>query len=93
MKLTTHLHLVVRLGMSGAIPLLPYLPSWYAEEQVYHYFDNGLRTSEMEYSKILKLVKNYVLPTAETPSQLLQNVALFNHKLHDIAYLQPSQST
>ena len=26
--LTTHLHLTPRLGMSGAIPVLPYTPSW-----------------------------------------------------------------
>jgi hypothetical protein len=27
-KLTTHLHLLPRLRMSGAIPLLPLLPLW-----------------------------------------------------------------
>jgi hypothetical protein len=28
MKLTTHCHLVLRLRMSGSIPLLPHIPSW-----------------------------------------------------------------
>jgi len=27
-RLTTHLHLVLRLRMSGAMPLLPCMPSW-----------------------------------------------------------------
>jgi hypothetical protein len=30
-KLTSHLHRVQRLRMSGAIPLLPYVPSWSAQ--------------------------------------------------------------
>jgi hypothetical protein len=64
MKLTTHVHLVVRLGMRIATLLLPYVPSWCAG-QVHLYTDNELKTSEKGQCEILKLVKNYVLPTAE----------------------------
>jgi hypothetical protein len=36
-KLTTYLHIVPRLRMSGAIPLLPYMPSWHGQGQLYPY--------------------------------------------------------
>jgi hypothetical protein len=31
MKLNTHLHLILRLKMYGAIRTLPHMPSWYAQ--------------------------------------------------------------
>ena len=34
--LTAYLHLMLRLGISGAIHLLPHMPSWCIEGQVYH---------------------------------------------------------
>jgi hypothetical protein len=36
-KLTTHLHLVPRLSMCGAEPLLPYTPSWREGEKLLFY--------------------------------------------------------
>jgi hypothetical protein len=36
MKLTTYLHVVLRLRMSGPVPLLP-LPSWSRQRQLYFY--------------------------------------------------------
>ena len=33
--LTTHLHLVLKLRMSGAIPPFTHMPSWYAEGKLY----------------------------------------------------------
>jgi len=35
LRLTTHVHLVPRLRMSGAIPLLPHIPSWCGQRRVY----------------------------------------------------------
>jgi hypothetical protein len=35
MNFTTHLHLEARLGMSGAIPLPPFIPSWHGQAQCY----------------------------------------------------------
>jgi len=35
--LTTHLHLVPKLRMTGSIPPLPHVPSWHAEELFYLY--------------------------------------------------------
>ena len=37
-EVTTHLHLVLRLRMSGATPLLPYMPSLRGQGQLY-FFD------------------------------------------------------
>jgi len=37
-KLTTHLHLVLRLRMRGAVPLHPYMPSWHAQRNLEYYF-------------------------------------------------------
>jgi hypothetical protein len=39
MKFTTHIHLVPRFWMSGAINLLPLLPSWCKQGQIYFDFD------------------------------------------------------
>ena len=36
--LTTYLHLTLRLGMRWSIPLLPYLPSWHGQEQIYIFY-------------------------------------------------------
>ena len=36
--LTLHLHLALRLRMSGAIPLLPSIPSWHGQGQLYLYY-------------------------------------------------------
>jgi hypothetical protein len=64
MKLTTHVQLVVRLGMRVAILLPCYVPLWCAQ-QVYLYYVNELTTSDMGQCELLELVMNYVLPTAE----------------------------
>jgi hypothetical protein len=37
MKLTTHLHIVLRLRMSGPIVPVPDMPSWCAQEQLHPY--------------------------------------------------------
>ena len=36
-KLTTHVHLVAKLRMSGGVPLVPYTPSWRGQGQIYIY--------------------------------------------------------
>jgi len=64
MKLTAHVHLVVRLGMQVAILPFPYVPSWCAG-LVHLHFDNELKTSEIGQCELLKVVKNFVLPMAE----------------------------
>jgi len=35
MKMTTHLHLVATLGMGGAIPPLPHMPSLHAQGKTF----------------------------------------------------------
>jgi len=44
MQLTTLLHLVQRVRMSGAVLLLPYTISWHGEERHFYIFNNGVRT-------------------------------------------------
>jgi len=34
-NLTTQLHPLPKLRMSGVIPLLPYIPSWCGQEKIY----------------------------------------------------------
>ena len=38
MKVTTHLHLVLWLRMSGAMPLLPHVPLWHPVGQLYLFY-------------------------------------------------------
>jgi hypothetical protein len=33
--LTSHLHLVPRLGMSGIVPLFPVFPPWYGQDSLH----------------------------------------------------------
>jgi hypothetical protein len=40
MKVTTFLHLVLQLGMSGPIPLLPLTPSWHGQGNFYLFIFN-----------------------------------------------------
>ena len=43
LNFTTHLHIFPRFRMTGAIPLLPYMPSWHGQEQLYlELYDNWL---------------------------------------------------
>ena len=37
-NLTTHVHLVPRLRMSGGMPLLPYTSAWLGQEQIYDFY-------------------------------------------------------
>ena len=41
-KLITHLHLVLRLRMTGGIPLLRHMPSWRAQVQPYCFLCHSL---------------------------------------------------
>jgi hypothetical protein len=50
--------------MRAAIILPCFVSSWRAG-QVYLYCDNEMTTSDMGQCELFKLVKNYVLPTAE----------------------------
>jgi len=43
-KFTIHLRLRPRLRMSGAIPLLPYIPSWRAEGQLYRFINTSCQS-------------------------------------------------
>ena len=40
MRVTTHVHPVPRIRMCGAIPLLPYIPSWLGQWEVYCNFSS-----------------------------------------------------
>jgi hypothetical protein len=48
MKLTTHLYLVPRLRMSGAIPPLPHRLSWCEQRQVCLYHGNSFSYGELD---------------------------------------------
>jgi hypothetical protein len=73
MKLNAHLYLVLKLRISGAIPALPYMPSWHVQGQLHTYFqemegifyaclfllNTGSRHSfGMEFGTIAVYVKN-----------------------------------
>jgi hypothetical protein len=47
-KLTTHLHLVPRLRMSGAIPTLPFMSSWRVQDQIFN-IPNIVRNVVLSY--------------------------------------------
>ena len=40
MRVTTHVHLVPMIRKFGAIPLLPYIPSWLGQRKVYCNFSS-----------------------------------------------------
>jgi len=47
MKLTTHLHLVLRLQMSRAIPQFPYIPSWFDQGQLWILSDRKFNLKQL----------------------------------------------
>jgi hypothetical protein len=48
-KLITHLHLNMWLGIHGSIPPLPHMPSYRANEQLYLYLTKLLLTYKLTY--------------------------------------------
>jgi hypothetical protein len=51
--LTCHLHLALGLRVSGAIPLLPSIPSWHEQGQLYHYYHAALSAIFSNYLPII----------------------------------------
>jgi len=51
--LTPHLHLALRLRVSGAIPLLLSIPSWHEQGQLYLYYRAGLSAIFSNYLSII----------------------------------------
>ena len=53
MTLTSHLHLAFRLRVSGAIPLLPSIPSWHGQVQLYLYYHAAFSVIFSNYLSII----------------------------------------
>jgi len=51
--LTFHLHLALRLRVSGAIPLLPSIPLWHGQGQLYLYYHVALSVVFSNYLPII----------------------------------------
>jgi len=51
--LTPHLHLALRLRVSGAIPLLSSIPSWHGQGQLHLYYHAALSVIFSNYLSII----------------------------------------
>jgi hypothetical protein len=98
MKVATFFHLLSRLIMNATIPSLPYMPSWYTQEQLYlllgvstpYYLTTGIRLHNSD------ILYKFLQPGNKTMVNLNSNAFLINRVLCMLSskdYIMTKQST
>ena len=83
---TTHIHLVSRLRMSGAIPPPPYTPSWRTQGHYLSSTRNGKRTDAYTQLHEIKDLANDISPFRNTLKRFLLENSFYNSN----EYFNPS---